>query len=233
MQRLLTNSRLPTPGSLARLYPRAPQPRERSHHRKTPGQTHHRGGSWRGLIVGASIRETSPPISQQAGPILAGAANPSSFDRSAHAYETNGRQVHRQHDSWGSWTGATLPIQRWIGESLELVRISTVGPQQARPVDTLPTSPYLAVKAVMMPRDTNPVGTIFGGVVLSYIDQAGAVGALHEIQQAGWPRHVIVTVALNTVEFHQPVFVGDIVSFWTRVLRVGTTSITIHVSVEA
>ena len=98
---------------------------------------------------------------------------------------------------------------------------------------SLPTSPYLAVKAVMMPRDTNHVGTIFGGVVLSYIDQAGAVGALHEIQQAGWQRQVLVTVALNAVEFHHPVFIGDVVSFWTRVLRIGTTSITIHVSVEA
>ena len=100
-------------------------------------------------------------------------------------------------------------------------------------MDSLPTAPYLAVKAVMMPRDTNPVGTIFGGVVLSYIDQAGAVGALHEIQQQGWPRQVLVTVALNAVEFHQPVFVGDVVSFWTRVMRIGNTSITIHVSVEA
>jgi acyl-CoA thioesterase YciA len=98
---------------------------------------------------------------------------------------------------------------------------------------TFPTSPYLAVKAVMMPRDTNAVGTIFGGVLLSYIDQAGVVGALHEIQQQGWPRQVLVTVAMNTVEFHQPVFVGDVVSFWTRVLRIGTTSITVHVSVEA
>ena len=93
-------------------------------------------------------------------------------------------------------------------------------------------APYLAVKAVMMPRDTNAVGTIFGGVLLSYIDQAGVVGALHEVQQHGWPRQALVTVAMNAVEFHQPVFVGDVVSFWTRVTRIGTTSITVHVSVE-
>jgi acyl-CoA thioesterase YciA len=93
--------------------------------------------------------------------------------------------------------------------------------------------PYLAVKAVMMPRDTNQMGTIFGGVLLSYIDQAGAVGAYHAVDQAGWPRRCLVTVAVNAVEFHQPVFVGDVVSFWTALKQVGTTSITIHVSVEA
>jgi acyl-CoA thioesterase YciA len=92
---------------------------------------------------------------------------------------------------------------------------------------------YLALKAVMMPRDTNPFGTIFGGVLLSYIDQAGAVGGRHMIRRAGWPDRVIVTVAINRVEFHQPVFVGDVVSFWTRVVRVGNTSITMHVDVEA
>ena len=92
---------------------------------------------------------------------------------------------------------------------------------------------HLALKAVMMPRDTNPYGTIFGGVVLSYIDQAGAVGARHAIRHAGWPDQPIVTVALNSVEFHRPVFVGDTVSFWTQVVRVGRTSITIHVEVEA
>jgi len=95
-----------------------------------------------------------------------------------------------------------------------------------------PSPRHLAVKVVMMPRDTNPFGTIFGGVLLSYIDQAGAVGAWHEIQRQGWEGNPLVTVALNGVEFHQSVFVGDIVSFWTQVQRVGTTSITVHVSVE-
>ena len=92
---------------------------------------------------------------------------------------------------------------------------------------------YLAVKVVMMPRDTNPYGTIFGGVILSYIDQAGAVGAQHEIRRAGWPDQPIVSVAMKSVEFHRPVFVGDIVSFWTNLSRVGRTSITMHVAVEA
>jgi acyl-CoA thioesterase YciA len=92
---------------------------------------------------------------------------------------------------------------------------------------------YLALKVVMMPRDMNQHGTIFGGITLSYIDQAGAVGAHHEIRRAGWPDQPIVLVAVNKVEFHRPVFVGDVVSFWTRLIRVGRTSITIHVVVEA
>jgi len=98
-----------------------------------------------------------------------------------------------------------------------------------------PESPerYLAVKVVMMPRDTNPYGTIFGGVILSHIDLAGAVGAHHEVRRAGWPDQPLVSVAMKSVEFHRPVFVGDIVSFWTRLVKVGRTSITVHVDVEA
>lgn len=84
----------------------------------------------------------------------------------------------------------------------------------------------------MMPRDTNPVGTIFGGVLLSYIDQAGVVGAQALIRDRQWPAPTLVTVAMNGVEFHQPVFVGDVVSFWTHALRIGRTSITVHVAVE-
>jgi acyl-CoA thioesterase YciA len=91
---------------------------------------------------------------------------------------------------------------------------------------------YLALKTVMMPRDTNPHGTIFGGVLLSQIDQAGATGARWEISRRGVEPPVLVTVAMNRVEFHQPVFVGDVVSYWTHVIRVGRTSITMHVDVE-
>lgn len=94
-------------------------------------------------------------------------------------------------------------------------------------------SPYLALKAAMMPRDTNLHGTIFGGVLLSYIDQAGAVGAHHEARKNGWPERALVTVGMERVEFHQPVLVGDVVSFWTRLVRVGRTSITMHVTVDA
>lgn len=93
--------------------------------------------------------------------------------------------------------------------------------------------PYLAVKAVMMPRDTNPYGTIFGGVLLSFIDQAGVVGAHAWMAQEDLPHRPLVTVAMNQVEFHEPVFVGDTVSFLTQVERVGRTSITMHVDVTA
>lgn len=91
---------------------------------------------------------------------------------------------------------------------------------------------YLALKVVMMPRDTNPYGTIFGGVILSYIDQAGAVGARYELAKQHFPEQSLVTVAVNGVDFHEPVFVGDTVSFWTELRRIGMTSITMHVTVE-
>ena len=92
---------------------------------------------------------------------------------------------------------------------------------------------YLAIQVVMMPRDVNPNGTIFGGVILSYIDQAGAIGARREVVRAGGPPPTLVTVAMNRVEFKRPVLVGDVVRFWTRRVRIGRTSITVQVSVEA
>ncbi|MCA9123267.1 MAG: acyl-CoA thioesterase [Planctomycetales bacterium] len=96
-----------------------------------------------------------------------------------------------------------------------------------------PADRYLALKVMMMPRDTNPYGTIFGGVILSYIDQGGAIGARHEIACKGFPAQDLVTVAMNSVEFHQSVFVGDCVSFWTELRNIGKTSITMHITVEA
>jgi len=84
-----------------------------------------------------------------------------------------------------------------------------------------------AIRVMMMPRDTNAMGTIFGGIILSYIDQAGAVEA-HRLS-----RGILVTVAMHAVEFHQPVFVGDLVSFYADVLEVGKTSIKVKVVVEA
>src|SRR5436309_14310640 len=95
------------------------------------------------------------------------------------------------------------------------------------------SEPYLAIQVVMMPRDTNPHGTIFGGVVLSFIDQAGAIGARREVVRAGGPLPILVTVAFNRVEFRQPVLVGDVVRFLTRLVRIGTSSITMQISVEA
>jgi acyl-CoA thioesterase YciA len=92
---------------------------------------------------------------------------------------------------------------------------------------------YTAIQVVMMPRDTNPHGTIFGGVILSYTDQAGAIGARREVLLRGGKHPHLVTVAFNKVEFHRPVLVGDVVRFVTRLVRLGRTSITMHVTVEA
>jgi len=85
-----------------------------------------------------------------------------------------------------------------------------------------------AIRITMLPRDTNSQGTIFGGVILSYIDMAGAIEA-H--RKTGMDR--FVTVAMREVIFHQPVFVGDLVSFYSETVKVGTTSITTRVIVEA
>src|SRR5262245_38452203 len=94
--------------------------------------------------------------------------------------------------------------------------------------------PYIAIQIVMMPRDTNPHGTIFGGVILSYIDMAGALAARREVTlRGGSPDVKIVTVAVNRVEFRQPVLVGDVVRFETTVTRIVQTSIPMHVNVVA
>jgi acyl-CoA thioesterase YciA len=84
-----------------------------------------------------------------------------------------------------------------------------------------------AIRVLMMPRDTNGHGTIFGGVILSYIDQAGAIEARRQGLQ------FMVTISMDKVVFHEPVFVGDLVSFWTETLRIGNTSITTKIVVEA
>lgn len=84
-----------------------------------------------------------------------------------------------------------------------------------------------AIRITLLPRDTNSAGTIFGGVILSYIDMAGAIEA-H--RRTGMDR--FVTVAMREVIFHKPVFVGDLVSFYAETLSIGNTSITIRVIVE-
>jgi acyl-CoA thioesterase YciA len=85
-----------------------------------------------------------------------------------------------------------------------------------------------AIRLTMMPRDTNAHGTVFGGVILSYIDVAGGVEAVRHTKHDRF-----VTVAMKEVIFHEPVFIGDLVSFYAKTLHVGKTSITIHVDVEA
>ena len=88
-------------------------------------------------------------------------------------------------------------------------------------------SPDATLRITMLPRDTNAHGTIFGGVILSHIDLAGGVAASRQA-----PRN-FVTRAMREVEFIAPVYVGDVVSFYTSVVSRGTTSITVKVTVEA
>ena len=96
------------------------------------------------------------------------------------------------------------------------------------------SDPYIAIQTVMLPRDTNKHGTIFGGVILANIDLAGAIAASREVQlRGGNPKASFVTVALNRVEFKKPVLVGDVVRFETRVVKVGRTSVTVHIDVHA
>ena len=78
----------------------------------------------------------------------------------------------------------------------------------------------VAIRLTMMPRDTNAHGTVFGGIILSYIDVAGGV---ESVRYTGHDR--FVTVAMKEVIFHEPVFIGDLVSFYAETTRLGNTSI--------
>jgi acyl-CoA thioesterase YciA len=84
-----------------------------------------------------------------------------------------------------------------------------------------------AIRVVMMPRDANYLGTIFGGVILSSLDLAGAIEAHQQTDKK------LVTIAMHEVKFIAPVFVGDLVSFYTETIKLGHTSITVRVTVEA
>lgn len=85
----------------------------------------------------------------------------------------------------------------------------------------------LALRVMTMPRDTNHSGTVFGGVIMSLIDQAAYVQArTHGL-------HRWVTVAVEKIEFHAPVFTGELVTLRTRTVRAGRTSVSVHVIVDA
>ena len=84
-----------------------------------------------------------------------------------------------------------------------------------------------AIRVVMMPRDTNADGTIFGGVILSLIDQAAYIEAMRQAH------HQYVTVSFKEVQFHEPVYVGDVLSLYGDTTRIGNTSITIDIKVCA
>jgi acyl-CoA thioesterase YciA len=88
-------------------------------------------------------------------------------------------------------------------------------------------APSLSLRAMMMPRDTNHQGTIFGGIILSHIDQAGYIEARHN------GLHKWVTASIDRVDFKAPVLVGEVVEFRTRTIRLGHTSVTVQVVVDA
>ena len=104
-----------------------------------------------------------------------------------------------------------------------MTKQSTTGTAQP----SFPRERVPSIRRLMMPRDTNALGSIFGGAIIAEIDLAAAVEA-HKHHPAR-----IVTVAMDKVEFKKPVFVGDLVSFFTETTRIGRTSITVHVSVWA
>lgn len=92
-------------------------------------------------------------------------------------------------------------------------------------MDTTNKQPQIRV--VMMPKDTNSMGNIFGGVILSHLDLAAGEHA------RSVAAHQYVTKVLREVEFIAPVHVGDNVSFFTETVKIGRTSITIKVLVSA
>lgn len=91
--------------------------------------------------------------------------------------------------------------------------------------DTPPTDQEALIRTLAMPKDTNGLGDIFGGWLMSHADIAGAVAAF---RRAGGR---VVTVAVNEFLFLKPVYVGDVVSFYADINRVGNTSITVDVTI--
>ena len=90
-----------------------------------------------------------------------------------------------------------------------------------------PSTSEPAIRVVMMPRDTNAEGTIFGGVILSLMDQAAYIEAMRQAHRR------YVTVSFKEVEFKKPVYVGDVLSVYAQATRIGRTSMTIHLRVCA
>jgi acyl-CoA thioesterase YciA len=83
------------------------------------------------------------------------------------------------------------------------------------------------LRVVTMPSDTNTLGNIFGGWVMSQVDIAASIPAI--VRAKGR----VATVAVNSFQFHHPIFVGDLVSFYAEVVKVGNTSISVFVEVFA
>jgi acyl-CoA thioesterase YciA len=94
-------------------------------------------------------------------------------------------------------------------------------------LSALPADKIPVIRVAPMPRDSNQSGDIFGGWIMAQVDIAGSIPA------ARVARGRVATVAVNSFQFKQPVFVGDLVSFYAEVVRVGRTSITVNVEVYA
>ncbi len=94
-------------------------------------------------------------------------------------------------------------------------------------MDPLPRDREPTIRVLAMPTDTNAAGDIFGGWIMSQVDIAGSIAAYRRA------RGRVVTVAVNSFEFHQPVFVGDLISCYAEVTRIGRTSLTLRVEVYA
>ena len=94
------------------------------------------------------------------------------------------------------------------------------------PTTTLPQREP-TIRMAAMPSDANYTGDIFGGWLMGQVDIAGSIPALHRAKGR------VATIAVNSFLFKQPIFVGDVVSFYTRIVKVGTTSITVEVEVYA
>ena len=94
-------------------------------------------------------------------------------------------------------------------------------------IKQVPEERHLAIRVMPTPADTNPAGDIFGGWIMSQVDIAGSIIARRYAQGR------IVTVAVNSFQFHQPVFIGDLISCYAQVTRVGNTSLTVNVKAFA
>ena len=92
---------------------------------------------------------------------------------------------------------------------------------------TLPAGKEPTLRVVPMPADSNSTGDIFGGWVMSQVDIAGSIPAIRRA------RGRVATVAVNSFVFRQPVMIGDVVSFYAEIVKVGRTSITVSVEVYA
>jgi len=104
---------------------------------------------------------------------------------------------------------------------------SSPASEPAEEAPRFPTGVLPAIRRVMVPQDTNAMGSIFGGAILAEIDLAAAIGSRRHHSGK------VVTVAMDKVEFRQPVFVGDVMTIFSDTRRIGRTSITLHVTVWA